>query len=298
MLTLFHLALLASHSARRKHRRHRRRRRHFGFGNFVVGGNYIVGVVIFLILIAIKYVVINRGAVRISEVTARFTLDTLPGKQMSIDADLNAGLIDEAGARARRKALAAEAEFHGSMDSASRFTQCDAMASILITSINIIAGFLIAVLQHGMDRKPRPADLHHPHHRRRPRHGRSGAYDLGLRRHDRYPRQLGRPPRQPVSHPGLAAYLPLMMAGCVLIVLAALPGMPKLPFEQLLPVVADDSAPAPVTVAAPVPAAAPVPFLSHFTAARLAQPTPSRFSAAELAFMSSISPSPAKEQGA
>jgi flagellar biosynthesis protein FlhA len=109
------------------------------FGQFVVGGNYIVGVVI------------NHGAVRISEVTGRFTLDALPGKQMSIDADLNAGLIDEKGARERRKALSAEAEFYGSMDGASRFTQRDAMASILITSINIIAGFLIGVLQHGMD---------------------------------------------------------------------------------------------------------------------------------------------------
>src|SRR5271163_1776685 len=121
------------------------------FGSFVVGGNYIIGAVIFLVLIAIQYVVINHGAVRISEVTARFTLDALPGKQMSIDSDLNSGLIDEKQARARRKALAAEAEFYGAMDGASRFTQRDAMASILITSINIIAGFLIGVLQHGME---------------------------------------------------------------------------------------------------------------------------------------------------
>src|SRR5581483_3908728 len=121
------------------------------FGQFVVGGNYIIGAVIFLVLIAIQYVVINHGAVRISEVTARFTLDALPGKQMSIDADLNGGLIDEAEARKRRKALAAEAEFYGAMDGASRFTQRDAIASILITGINIIAGFLIGVLQHGME---------------------------------------------------------------------------------------------------------------------------------------------------
>jgi flagellar biosynthesis protein FlhA len=121
------------------------------FGSFVVGGNYIIGAVIFLALIGIQYVVINHGAVRISEVTARFTLDALPGKQMSIDADLNAGLIDEAGARERRKQLAAEAEFYGAMDGASRFTQRDAVASILITGINIIAGFLIGVFQHGMD---------------------------------------------------------------------------------------------------------------------------------------------------
>src|SRR3954449_5690129 len=123
------------------------------FGNFVVGGNYIIGVVIFLVLIAIQYVVINHGAVRISEVTARFTLDALPGKQMSIDADLNAGMIDETEARKRRRELSAEAEFYGAMDGASRFTQRDAVAAILITGINIIAGFLIGVLQHGMELK-------------------------------------------------------------------------------------------------------------------------------------------------
>lgn len=121
------------------------------FGNFVVGGNYVIGVVIFLVLIAIQYVVINHGAVRISEVTARFTLDAMPGKQMSIDSDLNAGLIDDKEARSRRKALAAEAEFYGAMDGASRFTQRDAIASIIITAINIIAGFLIGVFQHGVE---------------------------------------------------------------------------------------------------------------------------------------------------
>src|ERR1700747_1128529 len=92
------------------------------FGSFVVGGNYVIGAVIFLVLIAIQYVVINHGSVRISEVTARFTLDALPGKQMSIDADLNGGLIDEHEARRRRKQLSAESEFYGAMDGASRFT--------------------------------------------------------------------------------------------------------------------------------------------------------------------------------
>lgn len=121
------------------------------FGNFVVGGNYVVGVVIFLVLIAIQYVVINHGAVRISEVTARFTLDAMPGKQMSIDADLNAGLIDEAEARRRRRDLSTEAEFYGAMDGASRFTQRDAVAAIIITAINIAAGFCIGVFQHGME---------------------------------------------------------------------------------------------------------------------------------------------------
>jgi len=203
------------------------------FGSFVVGGNYIIGAVIFLVLIAIQYVVINHGAVRISEVTARFTLDALPGKQMSIDADLNSGLIDETEARARRKQLAAEAEFYGAMDGASRFTQRDAVASILITSINIIAGFLIGALQHGMEL----------------RHAletytvltigdglvtvipalmisisgglivtRTGSED-----------NLGAEFQKQV----LGASQPLLLASGVLVVLAALPGLPTIPFLVL-----------------------------------------------------------------
>ena len=120
------------------------------FGMFVVGGNYVIGAVIFLILVGIQFVVINHGAVRISEVTARFTLDAMPGKQMSIDAEMNAGLIDEVEARRRRKELGLEAEFYGAMDGATRFTQRDAIASVLITVINIAAGFLIGVLQFDM----------------------------------------------------------------------------------------------------------------------------------------------------
>ncbi len=121
------------------------------FGEFVVGGNAVIGLVMFLLLIAIQYVVINHGAVRISEVSARFTLDALPGKQMSIDADLNAGLIDEGEAKRRRKAVTQEAEFFGAMDGASRFTQRDAVAGILILVINIGAGFVIGVVQHNME---------------------------------------------------------------------------------------------------------------------------------------------------
>jgi len=120
------------------------------FGQFVVGGNYVVGFVIFLALIAIQYLVINHGAVRIAEVTARFTLDALPGKQMAIDADLGAGLIDEQQARSRREKIAHEAEFYGAMDGAARFSQRDALATILITVINIVAGFLIGVFQQGI----------------------------------------------------------------------------------------------------------------------------------------------------
>jgi flagellar biosynthesis protein FlhA len=121
------------------------------FGQFVVGGNYVVGFVLFLALIAIQFLVVSHGAVRTAEVTARFTLDALPGKQMAIDADMNAGLIDELGARKRREAIAREAEFYGAMDGAARFNQRDSLATILITAINIIAGLLIGVLQQGVD---------------------------------------------------------------------------------------------------------------------------------------------------
>ena len=121
------------------------------FGQFVVGGSYVVGVVVFLVLIVIQFIVINHGAVRISEVTARFTLDALPGKQMAIDADLNAGLIDEREAKARRDEIRREADFYGAMDGAIRFTQRDALASMMITGVNIIAGLIIGVLQHGLD---------------------------------------------------------------------------------------------------------------------------------------------------
>ncbi len=120
------------------------------FGQFVVGGNYIVGFVVFLALIAIQFLVVSHGAVRTAEVTARFTLDALPGKQMAIDADLNAGVINEATARKRREAIAREAEFYGAMDGAARFNQRDSMATILITAINIIAGLLIGVFQQNI----------------------------------------------------------------------------------------------------------------------------------------------------
>jgi len=203
------------------------------FGNFVVGGNYIIGVVIFLVLIAIQYVVINHGAVRISEVTARFTLDALPGKQMSIDADLNAGLIDEVEARTRRKQLAAEAEFYGAMDGASRFTQRDAVASVLITTINIVAGFLIGVFQNGMDLKRAlatytvltigdglvtviPSLMVSI----------SGGLIVTRTSSDG---KVGSDVRKQVfSNPQ-----PLMLSGAVLVVMAAFPGLPTLPFLLL-----------------------------------------------------------------
>ena len=121
------------------------------FGEFVVGGNYIVGFIVFLILVLINFVVITRGAQRIAEVAARFTLDAMPGKQMAIDADLNAGLIDENEAKKRRENIAKEADFYGAMDGASKFIRGEAIAGLVITCINIIGGILIGTLQRGLD---------------------------------------------------------------------------------------------------------------------------------------------------
>jgi flagellar biosynthesis protein FlhA len=120
------------------------------FGQFVIGGNYAVGIVLFLILVAINFVVITKGAGRVAEVAARFTLDAMPGKQMAIDADLSAGLIDEAEARRRRSAVSREADFYGAMDGASKFVKGDAIAAVLITAINIVGGIFIGVVQRGL----------------------------------------------------------------------------------------------------------------------------------------------------
>jgi flagellar biosynthesis protein FlhA len=117
------------------------------FGNLIVGGNYVVGVVIFLILMIIQFTVINSGAARVAEVAARFTLDAMPGKQMSIDADMNAGIIDENQARERRKAIETEADFYGAMDGAIKFVKGDAAAAVIIMAVNILGGFVIGVLQ-------------------------------------------------------------------------------------------------------------------------------------------------------
>jgi flagellar biosynthesis protein FlhA len=120
------------------------------FGEFVIGGNYTVGLVVFAILVIINFVVVTKGAGRISEVSARFTLDAMPGKQMAIDADLNAGLINQSEARARREEVAQEADFYGAMDGASKFVRGDAIAGILILFINIFGGLAVGLLQHGM----------------------------------------------------------------------------------------------------------------------------------------------------
>jgi flagellar biosynthesis protein FlhA len=121
------------------------------FGEFLIGGNYVVGIIVFIILTIINFAVITKGAGRVAEVSARFTLDSLPGKQMAIDADLNAGLIGEADAKRRRKQVQQEADFYGSMDGASKFVRGDAIAGIVIVIVNVVGGLLVGVMQHSMD---------------------------------------------------------------------------------------------------------------------------------------------------
>src|SRR6266581_3876135 len=120
------------------------------FGHFLVGGNYAVGIVVFIILVVINFVVITKGAGRIAEVSARFTLDAMPGKQMAIDADINAGIITQAEAIARRQEVREETDFYGAMDGASKFVRGDAIAGILIVFINLFGGTIIGAAQHGM----------------------------------------------------------------------------------------------------------------------------------------------------
>jgi flagellar biosynthesis protein FlhA len=120
------------------------------FGEFVVGGNMVIGVIVFIILVLINFMVVTKGATRVAEVTARFTLDSMPGKQMAIDADLNAGFIDDIEAQARRKSLISEANFYGAMDGSSKFVKGDAVAGIIITLVNLIGGLLIGLFQHDM----------------------------------------------------------------------------------------------------------------------------------------------------
>ncbi len=120
------------------------------FGEFVAGGNIVVGFVVFLILVVVQFIVITKGSERVAEVSARFTLDAMPGKQMSIDADLNAGMINEQQAKERREKIAREADFYGAMDGASKFVKGDAIASIIMLVINIIGGLIIGVAMHDM----------------------------------------------------------------------------------------------------------------------------------------------------
>src|SRR4051794_7212527 len=200
------------------------------FGHFVIGGSLVVGLVIFVILTIIQFVVITNGAGRVAEVGARFTLDAMPGKQMAIDADLNAGLINEAQARKRRFEVTAEPDFYGSMDGASKFVKGDAIAGIIVTLINLIGGFAIRVIQRGM--AP----------------GEAGSTLSPLTPGDGLgspipppplspPNRLTLPPSAPRGDMGtdLLAQLgrfkqPMRIAGGAALALCLIPGLPKLPF--------------------------------------------------------------------
>jgi flagellar biosynthesis protein FlhA len=232
------------------------------FGQFVVGGNFVVGAVIFVLLIVIQFLVINHGAVRISEVTARFTLDAMPGRQMAIDADLNAGLITDVEARDRRDRVRREADFYGAMDGAIRFTQRDALAAVLITVVNIVAGLIIGVFQHGLDLATAvetytiltvgeglvtaiPSLLV----------SMSGGLITTRAASES---NLG----EDVALQLLARPRPLAVAGGVLVLLALIPGLPKLPFLLVAGVLfaaayANRKAATPETPAAEVAAAKP-----------------------------------------
>ena len=200
------------------------------FGSFVVGGNVVVGLVVFLILVVIQFVVITNGAGRVAEVAARFTLDAMPGKQMAIDADLNAGQITDQEARRRREQIAREADFYGAMDGASKFVKGDAIAGILIVAINLLGGIGVGVLQRGMALRGGRAHLPAAHDRRRPRRPdpallistamgiivtrSSSESDLG----SDISGQILRQPRAP------------MIAGGIIAIMGLVPGLPKLPF--------------------------------------------------------------------
>ncbi len=152
------------------------------FGNFVMGGNFVIGIIVFTILVIVNFVVITKGSGRIAEVAARFHLDAMPGKQMAIDADLSAGLIDEKEARRRRKTLEDESGFFGAMDGASKFVRGDAIAGLLVVLINVIGGMVIGIMQQGLSF----AEAAHAYtlltRRRRPGHASPGADRLDRRR--------------------------------------------------------------------------------------------------------------------
>ena len=143
------------------------------FGGFLMGGDVVIGLIMFSILLVVNFMVITKGSGRIAEVAARFSLDAMPGKQMAIDADLSAGLIDEKEARRRRRELEEESGFYGAMDGAAKFVRGDAIAALIITVINIVGGLAIGLMRHGMSVRRRRRDLHHADRRRRPGRRRS-----------------------------------------------------------------------------------------------------------------------------
>ena len=204
------------------------------FGHFLIGGNFAVGLIVFAILVVINFIVITKGAERIAEVGARFTLDAMPGKQMAIDADLNAGLIDEKEAKRRRAEVGEEAEFFGSMDGASKYVRGDAMAGLLILLINIVGGFIIGVVAARPRRRRGGQQLRAAGGRRRAGGADSVAADLGRRGDGRLARRQGAGCRQPDRQAGLRSPRSLAITAGVIGLLGVIPGMPhrRLPADR------------------------------------------------------------------
>jgi flagellar biosynthesis protein FlhA len=200
------------------------------FGHFLVGGNFAVGVMVFIILVLINFMVITKGAGRIAEVGARFALDAMPGKQMAIDADLNAGLIGEEVARKRRQEVAQEADFYGSMDGASKFVRGDAIAGLLIMMINIIGGLVVGMIQHGLDFSTASQDLHAAGDRRRPGGADPGAGHLHRGRCDRLARATDEDVGSQLTGQLFSNPNVMFLTAGIVGLLGMIPGMPNLAF--------------------------------------------------------------------
>ena len=203
-----------------------------GFSQLVMSGDFVIGLIVFIILVTVNFLVITKGATRIAEVGARFTLDAIPGKQMAIDADLSAGLIDDKKAQRRRRELEEESSFFGSMDGASKFVRGDAIAGLIITAVNIFGGIIIGYFRHGMDAGRSRRRLHQAVGRRRPRHPDPGAHRLARRRpaglQGRHAR-LGRQGRvRPARRPSARA----LRRGALLLFLGADAGPADVPLRR------------------------------------------------------------------
>ena len=198
-----------------------------------MGGNFVIGIIVFTILVIVNFVVITKGSGRIAEVAARFNLDAMPGKQMAIDADLSAGLINEKTRAARRKHLEDESAFFGAMDGASKFVRGDAIAGLLVVFINVIGGMIIGIAQQGLAFSRSRPHLHAAHRRRRPGHADPGADRLDRGGPARLQGRRRRRRRQGAAEAALRLSEGARHVGGVMLVMSLLPGIPMLPFMAL-----------------------------------------------------------------